>query len=127
MIIFMQNVIFMLQINISLFKSYVDINSISVNAVFKKYNLKMTFHTLIQHANSLTAMIAIQRKHDIIKDEKYLMTAYDAAIVYFKTLMKHLNAEKKVNIIKTALFDSYFNEWCENIKNMLFIQKSFIL
>ena len=55
------------------------------------------------------------------------MTAYDAAIVYFKTLMKHLNVKKKINVAKTVLFNSYFNKWCENIKNMLFIQKSFIL
>ena len=66
-------------------------------------------------------MIAIQRKHDIMKNEKYLIIIYDAAIVYFKTLMKHLNAERKINIAETALLNNYFNEWHENIKNMLFI------
>ena len=31
-------------------------------------------------------------------------------IVYFKKLMKHLNAEKVINKIKTVLFDNYFNK-----------------
>ena len=116
----------MLQINISLFKSYVNINSISVSTVFKKYSLKMTFYTSIQCVNSLTVMIAIQRKHDIMRDEKYSVTAYNAAIIYFKTLMKHLNAEEKINVTEMTLLNSYFNEWHENIENMLFVQKSFI-
>ena len=59
MIIFMQDIIFVLQINISLFKSYVNINLISVSTVLKRYSLKTTFHTLTQHINSLTAVIAI--------------------------------------------------------------------
>ena len=54
------------------------------------------------------------------------MTAYDTAIVYFKTLIKHLNAEEKIDVTKITLLNNYFNEWHENIKNMLFIQKSFI-
>ena len=62
-----------------------------------------------------------------MKDERYLMTAYNMTIIHFKTLMKHLNAKKKINITETMLFNNYFNEWHENIKNMLFIQKSFIL
>ena len=70
----------------------------------------MTFYILTQHVNSLAAVIAIQRKHDIIRDERYSMTAYDAAIVYFKILIKHLNVKEKISIIKTALLDNYFNE-----------------
>ena len=31
-------------------------------------------------------------------------------IVYFEKLTKHLNAEKTIHVIKTALFDNYFNE-----------------
>ena len=31
-------------------------------------------------------------------------------IVYFKKLTKHLNVEKIINIIKTALFNNCFNE-----------------
>ena len=81
-----------------------------MSTILKKYNLKMTFYILMQYANSLTAIIAIQKKHNIMKNERYLMTTYDATIIYFKTLMKHLNAEKKVNVTKTALFNSYFNE-----------------
>ena len=106
----MQDVIFTLQINISLFKSYVDINSILMNVIFKRYDLKMTFYILTQCVNSLIVMIAIQRKHDIIKNERYSVTAYNVTIIYFKTLMKHLNAEKKINVVKTALFNNYFNE-----------------
>ena len=45
-----------------------------------------------------------------MRDERYSMTAYDAAIIYFKILMKYLNVRKKINITKTALFDSYFDE-----------------
>ena len=100
----------MLQINVSLFKSYVDINLILMNAIFKKYSLKMTFHTLTQCVNSLTAVIAIQKKHDIMKNERYSMTAYDAIIVYFETLIKHLNVKEKINITETTLLNSYFNK-----------------
>ena len=81
-----------------------------MNAIFKKYNLKMTFHTLIQHINSLIAITAIQRKHNIMRDERYLMTTYDAVIVYFETLMKHLNVKKKINVVKTVLLNNYFDE-----------------
>ena len=122
----MQDAIFTLQINVSSFKNYVDINSILMSAVLKRYSLKTTLHISTQHVNSLAAVTVIQRKHDIMKDERYSVTTYDVIIVYFKTLMKHLNVKKKVSVAKAALFDSYFNEWCENIENMLFIQKPFI-
>ena len=108
--IILQNIIFTLQINISLFKNYININLISVSTILKKYDLKTIFHILMQHVNNLAAMITIQRKHDIMKNEKYLMTVYDAAIVYFKILMKHLNAEKKINVAKMTLLNSYFDE-----------------
>ena len=81
----------------------------------------------MQCVNSLAVVIAIQRKHDIMRDKRYLMTIYNAVIVYFKALTKHLNAGKKIDIAEMTLLNSYFNEWCKNIKNMLFIQKSFIL
>ena len=55
-------------------------------------------------------MIAIQKKHDIIKNEKYSVITYDAVIIYFKILIKHLNAEKKINITEMMLFNNYFNE-----------------
>ena len=108
--IILQDIISVLQINALLFKSYVNINSISMNAVLKRYDLKMTSHILMQHVNSLAVMIAIQRKHDIIKNEKYSMTAYDAVIVYFKILMKHLNAEEKIDVAKMMLLNNYFDE-----------------
>ena len=81
-----------------------------MSTVLKRYNLKMTFYTLTQHVNNLIAITAIQRKHDIMRDERYLMTAYDAIIIYFKTLIKHLNVREKINIIKMILFNNYFNE-----------------
>ena len=86
----------------------------------------MTPHTPAQHANSLAAVAAIQRKHDIMRDERYSVAAYDAAIVYFEALMKHLNARGKVGIAEAALLDSYFDEWHEDIENMLCVQEPFI-
>ena len=35
---------------------------------------------------------------------------YSAAIIYFKNLMKHLNAEKIINIIKITLLDNCFKK-----------------
>ena len=81
-----------------------------MSIILKRYDLKMTSHILMQHVNSLAVIIAIQRKHDIMKNEKYSMTVYDVTIVYFKTLMKHLNAEKKIDVTEMMLFNSYFNE-----------------
>ena len=108
--IILQDVISVLQINASLFKNYVNINSISMSTVLKRYDLKMTLHILMQCVNSLIMMIAIQRKHDIMRNERYSVTAYDAAIVYFETLMKHLNVKKEIDVIKMMLLNSYFNE-----------------
>ena len=45
-----------------------------------------------------------------MRNERYLVTVYDAAIVYFETLIKHLNVEEKISITETMLFDNYFNE-----------------
>ena len=35
---------------------------------------------------------------------------YSAAIIYFKNLIKHLNAEEIINMMKTALFDNCFKK-----------------
>ena len=45
-----------------------------------------------------------------MKDERYSVIAYNVIIVYFKTLIKHLNVKEKINVIKTMLFNSYFNK-----------------
>ena len=45
-------------------------------------------------------------------------------IVYFKRLMKHLNAKEMIRKTKTALFDNCFNEWYKEIENMLLIMKN---
>ena len=64
----------------------------------------------MQCVNSLTAVIVIQRKHDIMRNERYSMTVYDVIIIYFKVLMKHLNVKEKINVAETTLLNSYFNE-----------------
>ena len=35
---------------------------------------------------------------------------YLAAIIYFENLMKHLNTEKTINMMKTALLNSCFEK-----------------
>ena len=35
---------------------------------------------------------------------------YLAAIIYFKNLIKHLNAEETISMIKTTLLDNYFKK-----------------
>ena len=44
-----------------------------------------------------------------MRDERYSVTAYDVIIIYFKILIKHLNAEEKIDIAKAVLFNNYFN------------------
>ena len=42
-----------------------------------------------------------------MRNERYLVAAYDVAIVYFETLMKHLDAGGKVGIaevVRSLLF-----------------------
>ena len=41
---------------------------------------------------------------------------YSAAIIYFKNLMKHLNAEKIINMIKTILLDNCFKNDVKKLK-----------
>ena len=55
-------------------------------------------------------MTVIQKKHDIMKNEKYSVTTYDVIIIYFETLTKHLNVEEKIDVVKMMLFNNYFNE-----------------
>ena len=45
-----------------------------------------------------------------MKNEKYLIIIYNVILIYFKVLMKHLNVEKKINIIEMTLFNNYLNE-----------------
>ena len=35
---------------------------------------------------------------------------YSAAIIYFENLMKHLNAEEIINMMKTVLLDNCFKK-----------------
>ena len=45
-----------------------------------------------------------------MRNERYSVTTYDAVIIYFETLIKHLNAEKKIDVTEMTLFNSYFDE-----------------
>ena len=59
MIIYMQNVIFMLKFNAEMLNSNVKINVIKINDFFKKYNLNMILHILMQCVNNLIIIIII--------------------------------------------------------------------
>ena len=48
---------------------------------------------------------------------------YSAVIIYFKNLIKHLNAEETINIIKITLLNNCFKKWCKKIENMISTQK----
>ena len=49
----------MLKFNVEIFNNNVKINVIKANDFFKKYNLNIILHNLMQHVNSLTVMIII--------------------------------------------------------------------
>ena len=59
MIIFMQDVIFMLRLDVKMLDNNVRINVIKANSFFKKYDLNMILHILTQYVNNLTVMIII--------------------------------------------------------------------
>ena len=62
-------------------------------------------HISVQHANSLAVITSIQNENIIMKNVNY-----SAVIIYFENLMKHLNAEETISIMKTALLDNCFKE-----------------
>ena len=76
----------------------------------------------MQCVNNLIVIIIIQKMHNSLK-----CAVYTTMIVYFKKLMKHLNAEKTINIAKITLFDSCFNEWYREIEIMLLTVKAMSL
>ena len=49
---------------------------------------------------------------------------YTMIIVYFEKLIKHLNIEEIINMIKMTLFNNCFNKWCKKIEIMLLIVKT---
>ena len=59
MIIFMQNVIFTLKLNVKMLDINVYINLIKVSSFFLKYNLNMILHILMQYVNSLIIITII--------------------------------------------------------------------
>ena len=101
----LQDVIFILKFNAEMLNSNVRINVIKASDFLRKYNLNMILHILTQCVNSLTVIIIIQKKHNSLK-----CAVYTAVIVYFKKLMKHLNAEKIISEMKMTLFNNCFNE-----------------
>ena len=105
MIISMQNIIFMLKFNVKMLNNNVRINVIKMNNFFKKYNLNMILHILMQCVNNLIIIIIIYKTHNLLSYVIYIIV-----IIYFKKLIKHFNAEKMINIIKITLFNHCFNE-----------------
>ena len=120
MIISVHDTVSMLQIHAVVFSCFVNAHHfLTVEKIVRKYNLNATLlHILMQHVNSLAVMTSIQNENITMKDADY-----SAAIIYFENLMKHLNAEETINIIKMTLLDSCFEEWCEKIENMILTQK----
>ena len=57
--IILQNIIFILKLNIKMLNNNVKINVMKVSDFFKKYNLNMTLHNLAQCVNSLAVIIII--------------------------------------------------------------------
>ena len=55
----MQDIIFTLKFNIKMFNKNVKINIIKVSNFFKKYNLNIILHILMQCVNSLTVIIIV--------------------------------------------------------------------
>ena len=45
-----------------------------------------------------------------MKDERYSVITYNVIIIYFETLIKHLNVEEKISVVKIMLLNSYFNK-----------------
>ena len=103
-IIILQNIIFMLKFNIKMLDSNVRINVTEMSDFFRKYNLNMTLHILMQHVNNLTVIIIIYKTHNLLNH-----AVYTAVIIYFKKLMKYFNAKKVINVVKTTLFNNCFN------------------
>ena len=118
--IILHNTISMLWIHITVFNCFVDVHHLfTIEKIVKKYSLNVTsLHISMQHVNSLAAVINIQNENIIMRDADY-----SAAIIYFENLMKHLNVRKTISMMKTALLDNCFKEWCKKIKNMILAQK----
>ena len=47
-------------------------------------------------------------------------------IIYFKKLIKYLNAENTINTMKIKLFNNCFNEWYKKIKNVIKKKKNLL-
>ena len=105
--IILHDIISMLQIHVAVFSCFINAHHFfTVEKIIRKYDLNVTLlHILMQCANSLAAVTNIQNKNITMKDVNY-----PAAIIYFKNLMKHLNAEKTISMTKTTLLDNCFKE-----------------
>ena len=95
----------MLKFNAKIFNINVHVNIMKVSNFSLKCNLKMILHILMQCVNNLIVMIIIYKTHNSLN---YVI--YTIVIIYFKKLIKYFNAEEMINVIKTTLFNNYFNE-----------------
>ena len=107
MIIFMQNIILILQYYIKEFKDFTIFfitHIIHTAFVLNCYKLISLSHTAIKHINNLAVMIRI------LKQNVTQLINYSLTIICFKRLTKHLNAEDTINDMKIKLFNNCFNE-----------------
>ena len=72
--------------------------------VLNCYELISLSHTAAECVNSLVTVIRI------LKQNVTQLINYSLTIVYFKRLIKHLNAENTINNMKMKLLDSCFSE-----------------
>ena len=105
--IILHDTVSILQIHVTAFNCFINTHHFfTIKKIIKKYNLNTTsLHISAQHANNLTAVTSIQNENIIMKDVNY-----SATIIYFKNLMKHLNVEEIISMIKTALFNNCFEK-----------------
>ena len=107
MIIFMQNIISILQCYVEEFKDFMIffIMHITHTAfILNYYELTLLSCIIIKHMNSLAVMIKI------LKQNVTQLINYSLTIVCFERLIKHLNAEDTINDMKIKLLDNCFNE-----------------
>ena len=83
-------------------------HTIYIASVLIYYKLISLSHTVIKHIKNLTMIINILKQNILMIIN--LHKNYNIAIIYFKKLIKHLNARDIINMIKMKLFNNYFNE-----------------
>ena len=72
------------------------------------YELISLSHITMKHIKSLTIIINILKQNILVIIN--LCKDYNTAIIYFKRLIKHLNAKDIINVIKMKLLNNCFNK-----------------